>query len=175
MYAYNAALLCDDCGARIREELDREGQENTGDSDDYPQSCAGMDDASDTPDHCDHCHEFLETGLTDYGVRYTIDAVIDALGRNDEKSIALTVWAPYYGIAYTRDEGEYYDRFDTLRGIYWACADYHTGQFSRGYKHLCKIGRYFTPSSLDKGIVTCEDRSMPAYIGTAVNLIRGGA
>ena len=30
---------------------------------------------------------------------------------------------------------------EKLRGIYWFCADYHDGQWSRLYRLSCKIGR----------------------------------
>lgn len=29
---------------------------------------------------------------------------------------------------------------ETLRGIYWYCADYHDGQWSREYRIMCRIG-----------------------------------
>ncbi len=49
MYAYNATLYCDDCGARIARSLPDDW--DNGDSDQYPQ--AGPDGGeTDTPNHC---------------------------------------------------------------------------------------------------------------------------
>ena len=57
-YIYKAELYCDDCGKRIREELDAlvgtpedVKNEDAYDSDDYPEYI-GKSDESDTPNHC---------------------------------------------------------------------------------------------------------------------------
>lgn len=95
-YAYNADIYCDDCGGKIREELDGEGFEDTGDTDEYPQYFD--DDESDCPQHCGDCHVFLENSLTSDGYEYAKQAVEEAVRRGDDDSVALTEWAPFYGI-----------------------------------------------------------------------------
>ena len=52
-YMYNADLICEDCGNKIVEQLEKKGIENTGDSNDFPQgpySDGGGE--SDVPQHC---------------------------------------------------------------------------------------------------------------------------
>ena len=52
MYIYNADLYCDDCGMAIKNELDAQGVENTGDSGDYPQYADAEYSETDCPGHC---------------------------------------------------------------------------------------------------------------------------
>ena len=50
---------------------------------------------------------------------------------------------------YHRDsEGLNPDLYDAL---YWFTADYHSGQWSRGYRLLCRVSRVFKPSPLASG------------------------
>lgn len=95
MYAYNADVFCDDCGHAIIQEL-RGGQEDTGDSNEYPQYA--HNDESDCPQHCADCHEFLENALTTDGIDYVKDAIMCDIETGSSDSIACTVWGPYYGI-----------------------------------------------------------------------------
>jgi hypothetical protein len=95
-YAYNAALWCDECANAVALELDAKNVEDTGDTDDYPQFAG--DSESDMPDHCDGCNVFLENPLTTDGRSYVEDACRDAIAAGRLESIALTVWAPFYGI-----------------------------------------------------------------------------
>lgn len=94
MYAYNAALWCDDCAEAIQEDLDNAGHEDTGDTNEYPQYCSS--DESDCPEHCDGCGEFLENDLTSDGVDYVKDAVDDDEEAGIIDSVAVTVWKPFY-------------------------------------------------------------------------------
>ena len=50
--------------------------------------------------------------------------------------------------------------FDRLEAHYWYAVDYHGGQDSRLYKHLCKLSRYYHPSPIHKGFanLTIEGR-----------------
>lgn len=53
VYAYQADLICEDCAGKIIERLDKQGQEDTGDSDDYPQGPHGDGGGeADSPGHC---------------------------------------------------------------------------------------------------------------------------
>lgn len=106
VYIYQAALLCEACGDAVIARDD--AGVNTGDSDDYPQGpYPGGGGEADTPQHCDHCHLFLENPLTGDGYNYVRDAVARdaALGR---KSVAVEVWAPFYGIEQDADEPDLY-------------------------------------------------------------------
>lgn len=51
-WAYNAALICEDCAVKVCEDLDKKGVEDTGDTNDYPQEVVNGNE-SDSPDHCD--------------------------------------------------------------------------------------------------------------------------
>jgi len=95
-WSYNADTYCDDCGAKLADELDAQGVEDTGDSNDYPQGAD--DDEADTPQHCGDCHAFLENPLTDEGQEYVLAAVEGALEMGNRESVAVTEWAPFYGI-----------------------------------------------------------------------------
>ena len=44
-----------------------------------------------------------------------------------------------------------FDRFDIVEGYYWWLNDHHEGQWSKGYENLCRVGRYFKPSTLSEG------------------------
>ena len=117
MYAYQAALYCDDCARGIIEELtdgldDEQIEElNSGDTDDFPQWCS--DDESDCPNHCDSCNEFLETSLTGYGINYAVEKIAEDIldGRID--SVAVSVWLPFYSLG--DDVARYiFDSMETL-------------------------------------------------------------
>jgi len=41
----------------------------------------------------------------------------------------------------------YFDRFDIIEAYYLFFMDYHEGQTSRKYIRLCKMGKYYKPSS----------------------------
>jgi hypothetical protein len=93
-YAYNAALLCDDCANEVMKGLDCDGCEDTGDTNDYPQYCNS--DESDCPEHCDHCNCFLENDLTSDGEEYVRNAVRDDLESGCNDSVAVMEWMPHY-------------------------------------------------------------------------------
>jgi hypothetical protein len=90
-YAYNAALICEDCADKTIEKLDDERAENTGDSNDFPQGPVENNE-SDSPGHCDnneHCTNAvkipggkkigcpLTTILTSDGVEYTRNKIAE--------------------------------------------------------------------------------------------------
>jgi hypothetical protein len=102
---YAAALYCKACGEAIRERLTSEGKappdaddESSYDSDDFPKGpfYEGGGE-SDSPEHCDACHEFLENPLTHDGEAYVLDAIERALVEGKD-CVALTEWMPHYGI-----------------------------------------------------------------------------
>lgn len=124
-YLTEADLVCEDCGRRIREELTAAGKapanpddETTYDSMDFPKGPYPANyDAADCPQHCgmgEHCVNaflgpgglylgiFLENPLTSEGLEYVEQACKDALAE-DRESVALDIWAPFYGISLEED------------------------------------------------------------------------
>ena len=94
-YAYNAALYCDDCAHSIMSDLDDREDYDDGDSNNYPQYCAGSDE-SDCPEHCDGCGEFLGNDLTSDGADYVINAYREDMESGRTDSVACTVWRDFY-------------------------------------------------------------------------------
>lgn len=100
VYIYQAALLCEDCGIKAREELtaagkapEDPGDENTYDSDDFPKG--PVDDGggeADCPQHCDECKVFLENPLTSDGVKYVRERVLT----EDGDPAVLKEWLDFY-------------------------------------------------------------------------------
>ena len=103
VYIYSAALLCEPCGLERQRVLDTDcDNADTGDSDDYPQGphTHGGGEA-DCPQHCDSCNVFLENPLTSDGYEYVANAIVEALRSPrtpTAESIAITEWAPFYGL-----------------------------------------------------------------------------
>ena len=70
-YVYQAALLCGDCAKVVMGQKHGQNASDLEDSDHYPQgpySDGGGE--ADSPQHCDHCHVFLENPLTSDGYEY---------------------------------------------------------------------------------------------------------
>jgi hypothetical protein len=94
-YCYQAALLCGSCGSNAASDLLKEGAEDTGDSNDFPQGpFADGGGESDSPQHCDHCGEFLENPLTSEGVEYVMQALLEDKGSSE----VLAEWSQFYDI-----------------------------------------------------------------------------
>lgn len=99
---------------------------------------------------------------------YVLERVILDLAAG-KKGVATEEWAPFYDIPTELEPDSLADRFDIVAGAYQACADWHGGQWSRGYRHLCKLGRQFRPSPLG---VRLEGDTLAAYVRVAVSLVR---
>lgn len=111
-YVYQAALYCEECGAKIRAELDASGKrpedpedEPSYDSDDYPKGpYPDGGGEADTPQHCDACFAFLENPLTSEGYAYTCEAVLDCaqeILRGEDAARerpSWQEWRPFYSI-----------------------------------------------------------------------------
>ncbi len=112
-YVYQAVLWCADCTDEIKKDLakaagksvdemdDEMGDETTYDSDDYPKG--PYDDGggeSDSPQHCDGCHKFLENPLTQEGMAYAQDAFIEALNadKDPDTTPSIAEWGPFYDL-----------------------------------------------------------------------------
>lgn len=132
-YAYNAEMFCDSCAAEIMIELDNADHEDSGDTDEYPQSDGGNDE-SDCPQHCAECAVFLENSLTTDGYDYVKGAVETDLNDGRYDSIACREWASYYGIKVKfhfeveinpADGKHYVEQTQACRGEYKfvACSD----------------------------------------------------
>jgi hypothetical protein len=90
-YAYNADWLCDKCAEEVIEELEQQGLEDEGDTNQWPQACDQFEE-SDSPDHCCNCQEYLGFSLTTDGVAYVIEYLIDALDSGSISSVER-IWA----------------------------------------------------------------------------------
>jgi hypothetical protein len=98
LYMFKAALYCEDCGKKLRADLDKQGKtpadpdERTYDSDDYPKEClAGESDSIDFCESGADCEgalslasghkigDYLDQDLTDEGVK----SLQETLGSKD--------------------------------------------------------------------------------------------
>jgi hypothetical protein len=108
VYIYEAALLCEECGEKIRRELDRTGQapedpadEKSYDSDDYPKGpYPDGGGESDSPQHCDECGAFLENELTDEGREYVGEMIAEHFKAGRGRKEVLKEWADFYDIPF---------------------------------------------------------------------------
>ena len=99
VYVFQADLLCKKCGQATREHLDAAGErpndvdyESSYDSDNYPKGPYPSSE-SDSPEHCSSCGVFLQNPLTDDGMAYVRDALIEG-----PCSPTLVTWNDFYGI-----------------------------------------------------------------------------
>lgn len=99
-YVFRAAMWCEECALNERAELDAQGfvVDECTDSDDYPQGpYADGGGEADCPQHCDWCGAFLENPLTEEGLEYVARACEDDLMSGRMATVALSVWAEFYG------------------------------------------------------------------------------
>jgi len=118
-YAYQADLICEDCGNDIIERLEKKGVEDTGDSDDFPQgphSDGGGE--SDSPQHCGNGRNCINkihvpggatigcplgNSLTNDGVKYLRDTLADDIISTSSHHRKIgRLWARIYS-DYLRD------------------------------------------------------------------------
>lgn len=102
VFFYRADIFCTDCGNGFKRAIDADSPprpEECDDSERYPQGPIGNGGGeADTPQHCGKCGTFLENPLTREGRIYVEERIETA--RIDRKldSVALTVWAQFYGM-----------------------------------------------------------------------------
>ena len=113
VYIYRAALICSDCAVAIIEELEKEGQTDTGDSNDWPQGPHGDGGGeADSPQHCNlgkRCKNSLpvpngsEIGcplgnpMTDDGNAYVIEHIVKNILSSDAHRRAVgRLWHHLY-------------------------------------------------------------------------------
>jgi hypothetical protein len=113
VYTYQGALYCDDCAEQIIEELDAQGAEDDGDSEQYPQgpySDGGGE--SDIPQHCDNgaqCVNAVQVPggakigcpfgnpLTDESASHLVEAIAKDVLRQDDHARAIgRLWCLIY-------------------------------------------------------------------------------
>lgn len=120
-YTYQADIYCDQCGRAIMDLLDIQEQEDTGDSDDYPQWCNDEDEA-DCPQHCgsgEACLDYailsdgtkigclIGTSLTADGIEYVREAVVESHRRGEVNSVAIEIWErEFFWIDFPNEENE---------------------------------------------------------------------
>jgi hypothetical protein len=102
VYIYQAALLCEECGEKCREEITDEGKapedpedEGSYDSDDFPKG-PQEEGESDSPSHCDACQAFLESPLTDEGADYVLQECERTLRGERDAGDVLRQWVDHY-------------------------------------------------------------------------------
>lgn len=151
MYIYQADVYCDDCGEKIRANLDSiramqhdrafdKDDSSSYDSDDYPKGPFNDSDEADSPQHCGACHVFLENSLTSDGYDYVVDQAL----RDDGNSEVLDEWLRFYNLEY--DSQPCFDRFDICEAYYLFASQYHAGQGSREYAIFGRLDRlHFKP------------------------------
>lgn len=99
VYIYQAALVCEDCGEKIKRQLDARGIKDTGDSDAYPQGpYPDGGGEADTAQHCDACHVFLENRLTNYGAEDVKERIAEAIKEGKYNPVSLGTWADFYDV-----------------------------------------------------------------------------
>jgi hypothetical protein len=103
-YIYCAALLCEPCGEAVIKELTQDGEapadpsdESSYDSDQFPKGpYPDGGGEADTPQHCDHCGEFLDNALTGDGETYVRDAFREYVETGRGKLDVLRTWRDAY-------------------------------------------------------------------------------
>ncbi len=116
IYMYQAALYCEDCGKRLRADLDKQGKNpadpTTYDSDDYPKEClAGESDSVSFCEGGEHCADaielaggrkigcWLQEDLTDEGVKSLRASLarkdLDPALRSTYEDIAKALYVKY--------------------------------------------------------------------------------
>jgi len=55
------------------------------------------------------------------------------------------------------------NRLDIIEAYYAFFTDYHSGQWSREYQRLCKIGTYFTPGAGWQGFESLSEDGKNIY------------
>ncbi len=97
-FIYCADIYCEDCGRAIRARLaEAEDILEREDSDSWPQgpySDGGGE--ADCPQHCGACHVFLENPLTDDGVNYVREAMLEQAESGRGSPEVLNEWGDYY-------------------------------------------------------------------------------
>lgn len=104
-YVFQAALLCEDCGDEVKRQtrhrtaLIRPTRTNrcmtpaTGPKGPYGEGGG----EADSPQHCDHCGEFLDNPLTGDGENYVIDAFREYVDTGRGNLEVLQAWRDAYG------------------------------------------------------------------------------
>ena len=123
VYVFQATLLCDTCGTLYKQGTDKpahvdEGDESSYDSGDWPKGpySSGGGEA-DSPQHCDHCGEFLDNPLTPEGESYLAERFDNFVTYGTGKFEALRTWRmayPWVWERYSEHRAKEQARFDRL-------------------------------------------------------------
>ena len=156
LYMYQATLYCEDCGKRLRADLDKQGKtpddpddERTYDSDDYPKECtAGESDSVSFCEGGEHCADaidlaggrkigcWLQEDLTDEGVKSLRASLarkdLDPALRRAYKDIAKALYVKYDKpqIREAKDERGKLAQYSSVGG-------YTIGYYTSGGDMLC--------------------------------------
>jgi hypothetical protein len=111
-FAYNAAMICEDCAAKTIEHLEKQGIENTGDSNDFPQG-PYTNNESDSPQHCDNgasCANAVQIpggkkigcplvcSLTEEGIAYVRRSIAEHIlfGSAHQRGVSRLWWSLFH-------------------------------------------------------------------------------
>lgn len=102
VFIFQAALICSTCGTLYKQGTDKpehvnESDESSYDSDDWPKgpySDGGGE--ADSPQHCDHCGDFLDNPLTGDGETYVRDAFREYVETGRGSLDTLAEWKAAY-------------------------------------------------------------------------------
>lgn len=122
VYIFQAALICEEEGERIREELTAQGKapadpddEYSYDSDDFPKGpYPNGGGEADTPQHCDITTVFLENPLTPEGEQYVLEAWRERIETGVGNPAVLMEWLDYYDWLWRHFKEGYEARFEAL-------------------------------------------------------------
>lgn len=98
VYAYKAALICEECGRKERAKLRKSGRSKSDNSDLFPEGPYESDsNDSDSIHHCNMCGIFLEVPLTDIGTHRLHEMVAEAL-HEGKMSDSMREWVSFYDV-----------------------------------------------------------------------------
>lgn len=93
-WIYRGALLCEDCGAKLRAVLDTQRIRIRGEYPEGPYDNGGGE--ADSPQHCDHCGVFLENPLTEDGIVYVQNEAWEYADTGRGNPAVLREWMMFY-------------------------------------------------------------------------------
>lgn len=143
-YAFQAALLCEDCGQALADHLREKGTEDDGDSGNFPQGPypdgGGESDSTQFCDRHKDCVNAVEVAghkvgcplgnpLTTYGAESLREAIVEDMFSRKKYSQMLSrllrrVWGPYAEQAPSRVKPRYADKLP--ESLLRLCKEYHS-------------------------------------------------
>ena len=112
VFMYSGGLYCPDCASEIEHDLIGQGLamcKGADDSDTWPVAFSSSEGETDSPDHCSvmDCQRFLGRRLTEDGVEYVKQSVLDDLDQHGAIGDVVQGWLDHYGIDLESIDGYY--------------------------------------------------------------------